>query len=332
MYFLSLGLKGLKGLLLHQLMHLLPVSGSSPGVVPGPPWWPWRRLGYPAYRWARPPARSVWTGPAPCGPGPRRPPGVLPPSGTRLCICRGRLPMNWSPATNTDWESGRCTAHSLPTGSPQALHFVFLGMQRARKSWDELWKDAGGGEGLFWTRSSSSRALLFKPSGEFVGRLHSSLMRKWINWKLVPQYWGEGEEVWRTWLFIAYSDERWSYYQFSPPQISLSIYPSIHLCGCSYLNLSTPKSAWSISNFPLQPHQKYYITQYEELGSSWLTQMKDDYTVLPIRTTWECTFWTWESERLKLCTALPVNQTRPPAASLGQSENLQSLRPARAIH
>ena len=30
--------------------------------------------------------------------------------------------------------------------------------------------------------------------------------------------------------------------------------------------------------FPLQPHQKYYITQYEELGFSKRTQMKDDYT------------------------------------------------------
>ena len=32
-------------------------------------------------------------------------------------------------------------------------------------------------------------------------------------------------------------------------------------------------------NFPVQPHQKYYITQYEELGFSWLTQMQDDYTI-----------------------------------------------------
>ena len=30
--------------------------------------------------------------------------------------------------------------------------------------------------------------------------------------------------------------------------------------------------------FPLQPHQKYYNTQYEELGFSSLTQMNDDYT------------------------------------------------------
>ena len=29
---------------------------------------------------------------------------------------------------------------------------------------------------------------------------------------------------------------------------------------------------------PLPPHQKYYITQYEEPGFSRLTQMKDDYT------------------------------------------------------
>ena len=36
---------------------------------------------------------------------------------------------------------------------------------------------------------------------------------------------------------------------------------------------------------PLQPHQKYCITQYRELGFSQLTQMKDDYTVLPILTT-----------------------------------------------
>ena len=28
--------------------------------------------------------------------------------------------------------------------------------------------------------------------------------------------------------------------------------------------------------FLLQPHQKYYTTQYEELGFSSLTQMKDD--------------------------------------------------------
>ena len=30
--------------------------------------------------------------------------------------------------------------------------------------------------------------------------------------------------------------------------------------------------------FCLQPHQKYYIMQYEELGFSSLSQMKDDYT------------------------------------------------------
>ena len=30
--------------------------------------------------------------------------------------------------------------------------------------------------------------------------------------------------------------------------------------------------------FPLQPHQKYYITQYEGLGLSSLIQMKDGYT------------------------------------------------------
>ena len=41
-------------------------------------------------------------------------------------------------------------------------------------------------------------------------------------------------------------------------------------------NLSLPK----VINvkFPLQPHQKYHITQYEELGFSMLNQMEDDQT------------------------------------------------------
>ena len=42
------------------------------------------------------------------------------------------------------------------------------------------------------------------------------------------------------------------------------------------LTLSLPRVI--NSKFPLQPHQKYYITQYEELGFSYLTQMEDDYT------------------------------------------------------
>ena len=31
-------------------------------------------------------------------------------------------------------------------------------------------------------------------------------------------------KVWRTWLFIAYPDERWLYYQFSLPQLYISLY------------------------------------------------------------------------------------------------------------
>ena len=54
--------------------------------------------------------------------------------------------------------------------------------------------------------------------------------------------------------------------------------------------------------FTLQPHQKYYIMQCEELGFSWLTLMKDDYTTNSHCITYaflfirlgECTFWTWE--------------------------------------
>ena len=46
-----------------------------------------------------------------------------------------------------------------------------------------------------------------------------------------------------------------------------------------YVTLSLPR----VINikFPLQPHQKYYITQYGQLGYSYLTQMKDDYTTNP---------------------------------------------------
>ena len=36
---------------------------------------------------------------------------------------------------------------------------------------------------------------------------------------------------------------------------------------------------WSISNFPMQPHRGYNITQYGELGISSLPQMKDGYTI-----------------------------------------------------
>ena len=41
-------------------------------------------------------------------------------------------------------------------------------------------------------------------------------------------------------------------------------------------NAFTPNS--DHFKFPLQPHQKYHITQYEERGFSYLTQMRDNYT------------------------------------------------------
>ena len=57
-----------------------------------------------------------------------------------------------------------------------------------------------------------------------------------------------------------------------------------------------------VINFHLQPHQKCNITQYEELGFSYLTQMKGDCTAnshyiiqsLLFRRLGVCTFWTWE--------------------------------------
>ena len=37
-----------------------------------------------------------------------------------------------------------------------------------------------------------------------------------------PEIWHH--TVWRTWLFIAYSDERWFYYQFSLPHLYISLW------------------------------------------------------------------------------------------------------------
>ena len=59
--------------------------------------------------------------------------------------------------------------------------------------------------------------------------------------------------------------------------ISLLTEVSVHL------SLSLPRVI--DVKVPLQPHQKYYITQYEELAFAQLTQMKDDYRKLPILTT-----------------------------------------------
>ena len=52
-------------------------------------------------------------------------------------------------------------------------------------------------------------------------------------------------------------------------EASPSLYPNV-------INPFTPKS--DQCPISLQPHQKYYITQYGELGFPQLTQMKDDFT------------------------------------------------------
>ena len=54
--------------------------------------------------------------------------------------------------------------------------------------------------------------------------------------------------------------------------------------------------------FPLQPHEKYCITQYGELGLVSLTHLKENYTTnshyityaLLFKRSGECTFWTWK--------------------------------------
>ena len=64
-------------------------------------------------------------------------------------------------------------------------------------------------------------------------------------------------------------------------------------------NPFTPKS--DQFKFPLQPHQEYYITQYEEIGFSLLTRMKDDYyfqfSLLHLKG-WENVFFELGNERV----------------------------------
>ena len=94
----------------------------------------------------------------------------------------------------------------------------------------------------------------------------------------------------RTWLFIAYSDERRISSQFSLQHLYISLLKRLGECTFSRTSLSmivvtireTPLSQNkkklrsctlsfpTVINFkiPLQSHQKYYITQYGELGFS----------------------------------------------------------------
>ena len=87
-------------------------------------------------------------------------------------------------------------------------------------------------------------------------------------------------------------------------------------------NPFTPKS----EQFPLQLHQKYYITQYEELAFPWLTQIKDDYTTnsqylmytFPLKRLGECPFLIWECLEAIVVTALHVSL---PLYQLGRAVN-----------
>ena len=76
--------------------------------------------------------------------------------------------------------------------------------------------------------------------------------------------------VWRTWLFIAYSDERWLCYQIvttSLIRFSLKGWDNVHLAQAKgRLTLSLLRMI--NVKFPLKPQQKYYITRHGELGFS----------------------------------------------------------------
>ena len=84
----------------------------------------------------------------------------------------------------------------------------------------------------------------------------------------------------RTWLYIAYSDEKWLYCKLLLSHSYIFPFKGwenvLFELRSERVTLSLP----GVINFkfPLQPHQKYYVTQYEELGCSYLTEMRDDYT------------------------------------------------------
>ena len=44
-----------------------------------------------------------------------------------------------------------------------------------------------------------------------------------VQLQSINQYNVSNSTVWRTWLFIVYSNERWSYYQFSLPHLCISL-------------------------------------------------------------------------------------------------------------
>ena len=89
--------------------------------------------------------------------------------------------------------------------------------------------------------------------------IHSSSEAKWLSvstfspksdqFKISPAASPEilHHTVWRTWLFIAYSDERWLYYQFSLPHS----YISLEKVGRMYLLILRVKGLWSRVTIPL---------------------------------------------------------------------------------
>ena len=81
--------------------------------------------------------------------------------------------------------------------------------------------------------------------------------------------------VWRTWSFMAHSQE-----------CSISNFPcslTRNITSHSMENLVFHGSLPRMFNikFPLQPHQNYHITQYGELGLSWLTPKSDQCQISP---------------------------------------------------
>ena len=138
------------------------------------------------------------------------------------------------------------------------------------------------------------------------------------TWQLAVQHWTSNHEVRPIWGFQSglRSKQTWRENRTKTAVLQLGTYSrpvfdeatSIQLGFLEFSSLILSFPRVINVKFPVQPHQKYNIPQYEELGFPSLTQMKDHYTadshyiVYTFFFKWlgEYTFWTWEWKGLRL--------------------------------
>ena len=103
-----------------------------------------------------------------------------------------------------------------------------------------------------WQKDALQKREDWQGMSPFVPIYPTSLLHQVVNTRVIASHWIKPSSPW---------------------------FSSLHYRLKSTTPPCTPISALFIIifKFPLQPHQTYYITQYEERGFSLLTQMKDYY-------------------------------------------------------